>query len=131
MGANTLAQNLGISEDEATSFLTMYFKSFPGLEEEFNKTKKEAIERGWIQICKYTDKRYFFKQFKEMNEAKEKALSYYPEDYRFKSPDEKKEFKENLYLEYPEVREYWKTFAINRGILERRSVNFRRNGCGI
>jgi hypothetical protein len=66
-----------------------------------------------------------------MNEAKEKALSYYPEDYRFKSPDEKKEFKENLYLEYPEVREYWKTFAINRGILERRSVNFRRNECGI
>jgi len=128
MGANTLANNLGVSEEEATKFLTMYFASFPGLEESFAETKKLAVKRGWIQICKQTDKRYFFRNFKRMNDAKEVALSFYPEDYRFYSPEKRAEFKKELYESNPEVKEYWREFAIEKGILERRSVNFRIQG---
>lgn len=128
MGANTLASNLGVSEEEATQFLVMYFASFPGLEESFAETKKLAVKRGWIQICKQTDKRYFFRNFKRMNDAKEVALSFYPEDYRYYSPEKKAEFKKELYENNPEVKEYWREFAIEKGILERRSVNFRIQG---
>ena len=128
MGVGALANTLGITEEEALSFQQMYFKSFEGLEEAFNIAKKQAVEKGWVQICKYTDKRYFFRDFEKMKKAKEEASKFYPEEYRFMNPVERDAFKTKLYEEHPEVKELWKTYATLKGKLERRAVNFKIQG---
>lgn len=123
-----LASEIGVEIEDAEKFMAIYYDSFPGLKEAFEKAKKQAMKRGWIQICPYTDKRYFFDKFDEMISLQSKAMSFYPKDYRTYTQEQKAEFKDNLYLEHPEVKQYWKQWSIYKGILERRSVNYKIQG---
>ena len=43
----TLAARLGISEDEAESFIQGYFKSFPGIRDFINKYGTKAVQNGY------------------------------------------------------------------------------------
>jgi DNA polymerase I-like protein with 3'-5' exonuclease and polymerase domains len=125
----SVSKDLGVSLEEGTLFYDNYFNAFPGLKEYFEQCRKDAVEKGWIQIDAYTDRRYFFPQFERMNELKEFALNHYPEDYRTYSKERKAKFKEDLYAKHPEVKDAWKEWATLKGKLERRSQNFRIQGC--
>ncbi|MBI4114411.1 MAG: DNA polymerase I [Candidatus Niyogibacteria bacterium] len=49
MGARALAENIGVSQDEADLFLNHYFAQFPNLFEYFEKIKREARANGYVQ----------------------------------------------------------------------------------
>jgi len=125
MGGPALAGVLGITPEEADLFISNYFKSLPGLQESFDKARKHAMKTGWIQICEYTDKRYFFRDFDKMNKLQEQAMSYYPDDYRTYTPEQRASFKGELYENYPEVKQLWRDYMGLKGTLERRAVNYK------
>jgi DNA polymerase-1 len=49
MGEKAFAQNAGISYEEARFFIKEYFKNFPKIKEWQEKTKKEVIEKGFVE----------------------------------------------------------------------------------
>jgi DNA polymerase I-like protein with 3'-5' exonuclease and polymerase domains len=124
----TISMDLGVSLSEATDFYQAFFTGYPGLEEDFVRAKKLALQRGWIELDTYTKKRYFFPHFHEMKEAERKAKSYYPDNYMQLSKGEKYEVKEMIKQKYPKVAEYWKTYSILKGKLERAALNYRIQG---
>jgi len=126
-GAKSLAGRLGIPEEEAESFLEAYFDSWNGLKEDFEATRKKAVECGWIELDPYTNKRYFFPDFEEMKSLKAQALAYFPEDYREWPREQREEFKVKL-RQIPKYKQLWKDYAILKGSLERKALNYRIQG---
>jgi DNA polymerase I-like protein with 3'-5' exonuclease and polymerase domains len=124
----TISQDMGISIEEAELFYNSFLNGFKGLKENFEITKKLAVKRGWIELDSYTGKKYFYPFFDEMKELQQKAMSYYPENYRDFSKQEKKQFKANLYSKHPEVKLLWKQWGILKGKLERAALNYRIQG---
>jgi len=117
--------DLGLPIEEGRLFYNAFFDGFPGLRENFEETKKIAIKRGWIELDSITKSRYFYPHFEEMNKTLKTALSYYPENFYEYSKIEKEEFKKELYENHPYVKDYWKTYGILKGKLERASLNYR------
>lgn len=124
----SLKNTLQVSEEEANEFIQAYFDGFPGLQDDFEKTKKEAVKKGWIELDSYTGKRYFFPDFDKMKSLYKEAMSYYPEDYKNWPKEKKEEFKENLRYTYPELKGIWKEYMILKGSLERKGLNYRIQG---
>lgn len=124
----TIAMDLGVDLDEATKFYKTFFDAYPGLEEDFNKTKRLALKRGWIELDTYTKKRYFFPQFKRMQELFERAWTYYPDNYRELSKEEKEAVKAELKHTAPELSLIWKEYMTYKGKLERSALNYRIQG---
>lgn len=122
------SEDFGCTIEEARDFINSYLTAFPGLRVFFDKQKKFAVDNGFIQISRKTDRRWFFNNYDEMNNAKEEALEYYPEDYRTYTKEQKQEFKENLYEEYPHVRDLWRIHMRLKGSLERRGLNYPIQG---
>lgn len=122
-GGKALGEMLGVSPEEGDKIIGTYYDAFPEMHEQFPIHKKEALKKGWIQISKVTDKRYFFRDFERMIELQEKALAYYPKD-RKATDEEKAAIKEA----YPEVKQYWREWGMLKGKLERRSINFPVQG---
>jgi DNA polymerase-1 len=58
MGVSALKANLGSTREEAQKFYDNYFKTFPKIREFFEKTKKEAKEKGYTETL-YGRRRYF------------------------------------------------------------------------
>jgi DNA polymerase I-like protein with 3'-5' exonuclease and polymerase domains len=148
-GAFSTGQDLGVAEAEALIFINGFLDGFPGLRENLELRKKQACERGWIELSPYTKKRYFFPEFEEMKIIEKKAQSFYSEEYNEKSKklnyalkgkitpakrqellNEKQEMKEELYAMHPELPVLWKRFMTLKGKLERRALNFGiQGGC--
>lgn len=124
----TISMDLGVSLDEATKFYKAFFQAYPGLQEDFDTTKKLVVKRGWIELDKYTKKRYFYPDFGKMKKAYEKAMSYYPEGYNYLTYEEKQIIKSRLKEEHPELSGYWKEYMILKGKLERAALNYRIQG---
>jgi len=123
----TVAMDLGITEDEAETYIENYFKGLPGMKESFEVKKKLAVKRGWIQLDKFTDKRYYFPQFKRMQEAYKEVMDLYPEEYRGMKYEEKEEVKQIL-KDTTNYSDLWKEYWQLRGKLERRSLNLPIQG---
>lgn len=124
----SLKNTLNTSEEEASEFIEAYFDGFPGLKEDFEKTKKLAVKRGWIELDPYTKKRYFFADFDQLQSLYKKANSYYPEEYKTWSKEKREEFKRDLKIIAPELSGLWKEYMIIKGKIERRGLNFRIQG---
>lgn len=122
-----LADKLGISEDEALDYMTNYFKGLPGMEESFEKKKKQAVKRGWIKLDSYSNKRYFFPYFKKMQEIYNEVNALYPYNYREMSPTEKKKVKEELKAT-TNYSDLWREYFYYKGKLERRALNLPIQG---
>ena len=58
MGVNALKANLGSTREEAQKFYDNYFKTFPKIRHFFEKTKKEATEKGYTETL-FGRRRYF------------------------------------------------------------------------
>jgi len=119
----TLAESIGVTTEQALDIQNGFKKGF-NLEQSFENFKKHAFDTGYIELDEKTGKRYFFPQYEEMIEAKNKALAIYPSDWRNYSDQEKAEWK----TMHPEVSAYWKTHMSLKGKLERRSLNLRVQG---
>ena len=89
---------------EGEEFVEAYLAAFPGLAKSFDQAKKLAVERGWVEVCGYTKKKYFFPDFEEMKELYDKAWSFFPKNYKDLNPQKKKEFRTELYAKKPEVK---------------------------
>ena len=126
--STSLKHTLQVTEEEADAFIQAYFDGFPGLKEDFEKTKKEAVKRGWIELDPYTRKRYFFPQFNKMQELWKEAMSHYPEEYKTWPKEKKEDFKQELKVLYPNLKFIWKEYMILKGSLERKGLNFRIQG---
>lgn len=122
--AFTIKDEIGKSLKETEILLKNYFAGFPGLLENFEKTKKTALKQGWIQLCPYTDKRYFFPYFEKMQKLKTKAYSLTTYKQGEKIPDvEKTRLKTET-----DWSKIWKEYMAYKGSLERRSLNYRIQG---
>ncbi len=58
MGAQSLAESLGIGRREADSFIRAYFEQFPGIKTLMEKLKRDALERGFVETL-FGRRRYF------------------------------------------------------------------------
>ncbi|QQG49732.1 MAG: DNA polymerase I [Candidatus Berkelbacteria bacterium] len=57
LGANALANDLGISSNEARQFIDSYFKAFPGVAKFIEKMKQQARDQGYVSTI-YGRRRY-------------------------------------------------------------------------
>jgi DNA polymerase-1 len=130
-GASPWSIQFSISStfEETVKFVQNYYDALPGLQDYFEKTKKLGVQRGWIELDPYTKCRYYFPDFDKMNKAKDKALSFYPEEYHnCRDKERRKLIGEQVKADYPEVSLCWKEYAILKGKLERRSLNLSIQG---
>ena len=58
MGIRSLAQNLGVTKEEAQKFYDEYFRDFSGIREYIEKTKEKAKNDGFVRTL-FGRKRYF------------------------------------------------------------------------
>lgn len=118
----TMAMDLGISTEEGEKFVDAWIDGFPGLRENFDQTKKLAIERGWIQLDRYTKKRYWFGRYKEMEDYRNKIYELYP-NYNSLSKEQRKALPE-----YEDIKSYWRNYFYLLNKLQRKSLNYRIQG---
>lgn len=118
----TLAESIGVTVEEAKTIQDGFKKGFE-LEESFERFKKNSMDLGYIELDDITEKRYFYPYFEEMNSAKKKALSYYPDNWRNTSKEDKEKWKEEQKISNPDLSYQWKIYMSNKGKLERRSLN--------
>lgn len=125
---HSLQHSLNCSEEMAEVFIEAYFDGFPGLREDFEQTRKNAVDRGYIVLSETTGARYFFADFEKMKAAKEKAQKLYPDWWQKLSWDEKQARKKKLYEDIPELPLLWKEHMQLKGDLERKGLNYRIQG---
>lgn len=123
-GPPNLAGQFGCSIEEAEEFMRKYMDSWPGLQEDFDKRKRYAMENGHIPLDNVLGRRWFFSAHEEMEHVGKQARAYYPDNYRHFSRDRREEFKSELYKRHPEVKELWRTYMKMKGSLERKALNY-------
>lgn len=126
--AYTLAQDFSIEEEEAQKMIDSFLDSFPGLKQSFEDSKKEAVENGYVNICSLTEKKYFFPDFKLMQDMYKEFFSYFDDKYKSLSKEEKERFKSNLYEENPELKSIIRKAGKLKGKIERVSLNYPIQG---
>lgn len=124
----SLKDELGISLEEAEAFFGVYFKAFPGLEEDFYQRKKAAIKNGYVEIDPITQRRWWCPFLDEMNKLEELAWSYYPSNYKTMGPEERANTKVMLKAAHPELSGIWSDFMRLKGQLERTALNYPIQG---
>ena len=125
-GAKSMMHKLSCTEEEAEAFIQAYFDGFLGLQANFNEAKKKALERGWIQLDPYTDKRYFYPNFERIAQIKKEAWDLTP-NYKFMSQEEREQEKIRLRRD-TNWSALWKEYSVLAGKLERRALNYRIQG---
>lgn len=126
--AHSLKDTLSCSLEEAEAFIQAYFDGFPGLEDDFNKTKELACKRGWIELDPHTKQKYFFPYMEEMESLQREAWACYPDNYKELSHQEKIDVKAEVNFKNPQLKQLWSKYFYLKGKLERRSLNYRIQG---
>lgn len=126
--AFSVAQELGIDEVEAQTYIDGFLDAYPGLRENFNERKKLVLKKGWIELDPVTKRRYFFPDFKKMKEYFDEAISYYGEDYKELNKEEREIRKKQIKEDNPNVSILWREWSILKGKLERAALNFPIQG---
>lgn len=122
---HSLKDTLSVSVEEAQKFIQAYFDGFPGLEEDFKKTKQKAVKLGYVELDPL-GKRYYYPYFERMKELKQEAYKLSP-NYRDMSPEEREVEKARLKSE-TNWSQIWKEYMLHKGKLERRALNYRIQG---
>jgi DNA polymerase-1 len=128
--AYTLKDDFGVEEEVAQKFIDTYLDAFPTLREDFKRTKKDAINKGYVLIDDYSDRRWFCPFHKEMQDLNDKIREYYPEGYfegAYKG-EAKEAVKQEIKETYPFVSDMWRQYFRMHGKLERAGLNYRVQG---
>lgn len=123
--AFSLKDTLNCSEKEAQGFIEAFFEGFPGLKDDFAKTKALAVKRGWVELDPFTGQKYFFAQHDKLSELKTLARSFYPPDYNTWPDADRHSFQEAINREHPGL---FKDIKVLTGELERKALNYRIQG---
>lgn len=124
----TLAEEMDLPEEEGELFLESFLQVFPGLKDSFEEKKRLAVERGWIEVCPYTKKRYFDPDWLTLQTLKNEIKSYFPPEYRKYSKEEKRAFMEDLYVRVPSFRAKRSEAGKIEKALQRKALNFPIQG---
>lgn len=125
--AFTLAQEFGISIEEAELYIDNFFKGLPGLRESHEKKKREARQRKWILIDSWSGKRYFYPDGDLIQETIQQAESLKPPGYERMSYEQKEAVKQHL-RETTDWSKLWRKVGALTGKLERRGLNIPIQG---
>ena len=128
--AFTLKDDFGVEEDVAQKFIDTYLDAFPTLRDNFKKVKREAIDKGYVLIDKFSDRRWFCPFHKKMSDLNDEIREYYPEGYfegAYKG-EAKDVIKKELYETYPFLKDMWREYFRMHGKLERAGLNYRIQG---
>ena len=125
---STLAKDFGVSNEEGNLFYDAFLDGFPGMRDFFEKTKKEAVKKGYFTIDIWGGSLYFYPHFNKIQELQKKAMSYFPENYKNLSKEERKIVKDKIYTDNPEVKKIWKEWGALKSELERKALNYSIQG---
>ncbi len=125
---STLAKDFGVSNEEGNLFYDAFLDGFPGMRDFFEKTKKEAVKKGYFTIDIWGGSLYFYPHFNKIQELQKKAMSYFPEKYKNLSKEERKIVKDKIYADNPEVKKIWKEWGALKSELERKALNYSIQG---
>lgn len=62
----TISMDLGLEKEEAEGLYNSFFDAYDGLKENFEITKKKALNRGWIELDATSKKRFFYKNYDKL-----------------------------------------------------------------
>jgi DNA polymerase-1 len=77
-----LAKQLGISEQEAQSYVDKYYNMFKGIADFKSKGSKFVREYGYVEMCKYTGHKMFWWDHKKWLKRQSSFTQEFWEDYR-------------------------------------------------
>lgn len=121
---NTVAQNVGISEEEGNKVYESYFKEFVGVKTYFDRVKKDALDSGYILFNDKINSKSFIPKYKEFLDLKRRVNnSAFWAVYREEKNKNSELFNKTL---KPLVRTYFK----RKGEIERRAINYPIQGSG-
>lgn len=123
--AYSLKWDLSTDEDGAQEFIDLYYDTFPGLKEYFEKGHKKAFKTGFIEIDPLTKNRYFFGLYEEMLKVREEIYKIYPDNYKTLPKDQQEAIRQKY---KPLTSPLWKVFFTYQGKLYRRSQNYPIQG---
>ena len=126
--AFTLKDDFGVEEDIAQEFIDGYFAAFPSLDADFKEAKKKAVALGYIEIDPVTRRKWFDKDFQEMNAMYQKLNKLYPKEYKTWDQEKRDKFKAELKVKYPNMGKEWSEYFSWVGKLERNALNYRIQG---
>jgi len=118
----TLSIDLGVDIHVGKKFFDAFFDAIPGLRENFEKAKKNAVKTGKIQLDPYTNKHYYFPYMDRMKAIKDRIYELAP-NYNKLSREQRYELPC-----YEQIKNLWREYFYYHGKLERRGLNFRIQG---
>jgi DNA polymerase I-like protein with 3'-5' exonuclease and polymerase domains len=74
---HTISKNLGISLKEGEDAYNAYFKAFPQLRKFFDRTIQESMSKGYIEIDKLTNRKFYFQDFNRLKKLKDSDWAEY------------------------------------------------------
>lgn len=117
----TIADNLGISEEEGNKVYEAYMKGFPGAKKYFDDIIKETHDNGYITFNDTTNRKSFF-YFKEKFDVLKKDIDKMDwTEYRREKNSNSLYFNNVL---KPKVREFFQL----KGQMDRKALNFPVQG---
>ncbi|MDC7250659.1 MAG: DNA polymerase [Sphaerochaetaceae bacterium] len=128
--AFTLKDDFGVEEEVAQKFIDTYLDAFPTLRDNFKKVKRDAVDKGYVIIDEFSDRRWFCPFHAEMEALNDEIREYYPEGY-FEGAyrgEAKEAVKKELYETYPFIKDMWRQYFRWHGKLERTGLNYRIQG---
>ena len=117
--AFTLQFDLDVDADEAQVYIDRYLDSFPGLRENFERRKEQAVMDGWFEIDSTTGRRWICEWWPEMKAIESKIRKMLPGN--FDMLPNQKEIERSLGDDYFDLKRQYRKL---RGRLERTALNY-------
>jgi DNA polymerase-1 len=117
----TIAENLGVSEEEGEEVYQGYFEAFPGLKEYFKRAEANAHQKGYVLIDNVVKRKCFIYGFDQFLELKSKVdrNSFWDEYKRQKKVNGPK---------LPKMQEMVRKYFKKKGEIFRQSLNYPIQG---
>lgn len=117
----TIANNLGISDEEGEEVYSSYMEAFKGVKNYFDEVIKETFDNGYITFNDITNRKSFFDFIDKFKELQEKMDKMDWREYREHKSSNSSTY-QNIYK--PLVKEYFNL----KGRMERRALNYPIQG---
>jgi len=122
----TIAENMGISEEEGNAIYNAYFEAFPGLKKYFNQVQQENLNRGYILISNLTGRKCFLPYYEKFQALRNQMTKAFWAKYR----EIKQECETHDYYspEFKSLKAKVREFFSMQGEIGRMSLNYPIQG---